>query len=88
MLNSLERAMRPTAWLHPGESMTDDTHHPTDVEDRSDDHQQAVEACQHAADALDGSDLSRAHTCPMKHRRPSSAPTTARRRWCRMILKA
>lgn len=39
--------------------MTDDTHHPTDVEDRSNDHQQAVEACQHAADALANGDLSR-----------------------------
>jgi hypothetical protein len=32
--------------------MTDDTHHPADAEDRSEDHQQAVEACQHAADSL------------------------------------
>jgi hypothetical protein len=32
-----------------------------DAEDRSDDHQQAVEACQHAVDALHGGDLSRAH---------------------------
>ena len=39
--------------------MTDDTHHPTDVEDRSEAHQQAVEACQHAADALSNGDLSR-----------------------------
>ena len=39
--------------------MTDDTHHP-DAEDRSDNHQQAVEACQHAADALSNGDLSRA----------------------------
>ncbi|WP_435079020.1 hypothetical protein [Halococcus sp. AFM35] len=38
--------------------MTDDAHHPTD-EDRSTDHQQAVEACQHAADALSNGDLSR-----------------------------
>jgi hypothetical protein len=39
--------------------MTDDTHHPTDAEDRSDedDHQQAVEACQHAIDALHNGDL-------------------------------
>jgi hypothetical protein len=39
--------------------MTDDTYHSTDAEDRSDDHQQAVEACQHAADALSNGDLSR-----------------------------
>jgi hypothetical protein len=39
--------------------MTDDTHHPTDAEDRSDDHQHAVEACQHAADALANGDLAR-----------------------------
>ena len=38
--------------------MTDDTYHSTDAEDRSDDHQQAVEACQHAADALSNGDLS------------------------------
>jgi hypothetical protein len=38
--------------------MTDDTHHP-DAEDRSDDHQQAIEACQHALDALETGDLSR-----------------------------
>lgn len=40
--------------------MTDDTHHPADAEDRSEDHQQAVEACQHALDALHDGDLSRA----------------------------
>ena len=39
--------------------MTDDTYHSTDVEDRSNDQQQAVEACQHAADALSNGDLSR-----------------------------
>ena len=39
--------------------MTDDIHHPADAEDRSDSHQQAVEACQHAADALSNGDLSR-----------------------------
>jgi hypothetical protein len=39
--------------------MTDDIHHPADAEDRSEDHQQAVEACQHAADALSNGDLSR-----------------------------
>jgi hypothetical protein len=42
--------------------MTDDTHHSADAEDRSDDQQQAVEACQHALDALDGGDLSRARS--------------------------
>jgi hypothetical protein len=41
--------------------MTDDSHQP-DAEDRSDDHQQAVEACQHAADALANGDLSRARS--------------------------
>lgn len=40
--------------------MTDDTHPPTDAEDRSADHQQAVEACHHAVDALHGGDLSHA----------------------------
>jgi hypothetical protein len=40
-------------------SMSDDTHHPADTENRSDDHQQAIEACQHAADALSNGDLSR-----------------------------
>jgi hypothetical protein len=39
--------------------MTDDIHHPDDAKDRSEDHQQAVEACQHAADALANGDLSR-----------------------------
>ena len=38
--------------------MTDDIHHPADAEERSEDHQQAVEACQHAADALSNGDLS------------------------------
>ena len=42
--------------------MTDDTHHSADAEDRSDDQQQAVEACQHAVDALHGDDLSRARS--------------------------
>ena len=42
--------------------MTDDTHRPADVENRSDDHQQAVEACQHAADALHNGDLAHART--------------------------
>jgi hypothetical protein len=40
--------------------MTDD-YQPADVEDRSDDHQHAREACEHALDALHGDDLSRAH---------------------------
>jgi hypothetical protein len=39
--------------------MTDDTHTPDDTEARSEDHQQAVEACQHAADALSNGDLAR-----------------------------
>jgi hypothetical protein len=39
--------------------MTDDFHHPDGTEDRSDDEQQAVEACQHAADALSNGDLAR-----------------------------
>jgi hypothetical protein len=41
--------------------MTDDINYPTDAEGRSGkaDHQQAVEACQHAADALHNGDLSR-----------------------------
>jgi hypothetical protein len=42
--------------------MTDGSHHPDDTEDRSDDHQQAVEACQHAADALASGDLSHARS--------------------------
>jgi hypothetical protein len=39
--------------------MTDGSQHPADTEDRSDDHQQAVEACQHAIDALSNGDLAR-----------------------------
>jgi hypothetical protein len=39
--------------------MTNDIPHSDDAEDRSEDHQQAVEACQHAADALSNGDLSR-----------------------------
>lgn len=42
--------------------MTDDSHHPNDAEDRSDDHQQAVEACQHALDALRNGDITHART--------------------------
>ena len=42
--------------------MTDDTHHPDDAENQQDDHQQAIEACEHAADALRGGDLSRARS--------------------------
>ena len=43
--------------------MTDDSHHSDDTEDRpnSQDHQQAVEACGHALDALHNGDLSHAH---------------------------
>jgi hypothetical protein len=40
--------------------MTDDIHSLDDAKDRPDDHQQAVEACQHAVDAPHGGDLSRA----------------------------
>lgn len=40
--------------------MTDDTH-PTDAEDRPDDHQRAVEVCEHALDALHDDNLSYAH---------------------------
>jgi hypothetical protein len=39
--------------------MADDPHHPADAEDRSDDHQQAIEASEHAADALRNGDLAR-----------------------------
>jgi hypothetical protein len=39
--------------------MTDDSYHPDSAEDRSDDQQQAVEACQHAVDALRNGDLAR-----------------------------
>ena len=42
--------------------MTDNTHHSGDTEDRSDDHQQAVEACELAADALHNGDLAYART--------------------------
>jgi hypothetical protein len=42
--------------------MTDNSHHPADAEDHSDDEQQAVEACQHADDALHNGDLSRARS--------------------------
>jgi hypothetical protein len=35
--------------------MTDDTHHPAEAKDRSEDHQHAKEACQHAVDALSDS---------------------------------
>ncbi len=42
--------------------MTDDSHYPADAEDCSDDHdhQHAVEACEHALDALENSNLSHA----------------------------
>jgi hypothetical protein len=39
--------------------MTDDIHYPDDAKNRSNDHQQAVKACQHAVDALANGDLSR-----------------------------
>ena len=38
-----------------------DDYYPADAEDRSEDHQHAREACEHALDALHGGDLSRAH---------------------------
>ncbi|GAA0454203.1 hypothetical protein MUK72_17615 (plasmid) [Halococcus dombrowskii] len=41
--------------------MTDDIFLPDSVGDRLCDQQQAIEACEHALDALDGGDLSRAH---------------------------
>jgi hypothetical protein len=56
--------------------MTDDTIHPDDVEDRSDAHQQAVEACRHAVDALPGDGLPRAGRSSIKRGRPPSAPNT------------
>lgn len=43
-------------------SMTDDIHHPADAKDRSEDHQQAVEACEHAVDSLRNGDLTHART--------------------------
>ena len=42
--------------------MTDDTQHPDDTEDRSDDHQRVVEACEHTIDALHDSNLPHAHS--------------------------
>jgi hypothetical protein len=59
--------------------MTDDTSHPDDVEDRSDAHQQAVEACQHAVDALPGDGLPHASRSSVKRGRPPSAPATTTR---------
>ena len=53
MSNSLATLMKPTVRLHLGESMTDDTRHPADATDHPDNQQQAVEACQHATDALE-----------------------------------
>jgi hypothetical protein len=53
--------------------MTDDTHHSTDAEDRLDDHQRAVEASQHPADALSNGDLAVVGHCSMKPAPPSSA---------------
>jgi uncharacterized protein Yka (UPF0111/DUF47 family) len=43
--------------------MSDDhSETPDSAKDRSEDHQQAVEACQHAVDALSNGDLPRAHS--------------------------
>jgi cellobiose-specific phosphotransferase system component IIA len=42
--------------------MTDESHYPDDAEDRSDNQQQAREACQHALDALHDGDLARAQS--------------------------
>jgi uncharacterized protein Yka (UPF0111/DUF47 family) len=42
--------------------MTDGIHYPDSAKDRSEDHQQAVEACQHALDALSNGDLSHARS--------------------------
>ena len=56
--------------------MTDDTHHPDDAENQPDDHQQAIVACEHAADALRGGDLFAPGRCSMKRARPSYAPST------------
>ena len=42
--------------------MTDGTHHYDDAETHPDDHQHAVEACEHALDALHNDDLSRARS--------------------------
>jgi hypothetical protein len=39
--------------------LTDDFYHPDDAEHCFEDHQQAAEACQHAADALANGDLAR-----------------------------
>ena len=41
--------------------MTDDIHHADNMETRPHDHQQAIEVCEHAADALHNGDLSHAH---------------------------
>jgi hypothetical protein len=43
--------------------MADDIHHADSTEtDRSNDHQQALDACEHAADALHNGDLAYART--------------------------
>ena len=51
-----------TPWKKHGstQTLTDDIHHPDDTEDRSDDHQHALKACEHALDALRDDDLSHA----------------------------
>jgi hypothetical protein len=38
--------------------MTDGSHHPDDTEDRSDDQQQAVEACEHVINVFHNGNLS------------------------------
>jgi hypothetical protein len=61
--DTLREALSPTPqWPLGYTQIMTDTHHPADAEDRSEDQQQAVEACQHAADAFHGGDLSRAHS--------------------------
>ena len=39
-----------------------DNNHPTDAEGRSEDHQHAIEACQHALDALENGDFAHARS--------------------------
>ena len=57
-VNLTDFSTEMAAWLYPNH---DRRHpYPADAKDRSEDHQQAVEACQHAADALSNGDLSRA----------------------------
>jgi hypothetical protein len=42
--------------------MTDDIHYPDGTETHPDDHQHAIEACEHATDALENGDLAYART--------------------------